>query len=449
MCDGEMKKHTSLHNTDAISQIVGSAILLIIAVLCFTAIYSYVFPLPEYVADSNIVIQGSLSGSYESIQLIHAGGEPIREYQIFVDNKLYKNGFNWTMDGNPEYIPFEANKKMDVLVIAKTSDGGTEVIFKGEFFNPLYNEKPTHNNPYIYTSLLKNTTSEDIICKKNGPSIDSDGDKITYMYTWYKNDESFAKLYLPFNTNSPTETSDYSGANNNGMVSGATWVDTGKVGGCYQFTAPGDEISSSLPSVFTDLSTNDFAITVWIKSDNIDDDGNCVLEAYYDNQNFVQIFQNDNRIYTGVQSDNEQYILKTGPLDSNRWYHLGLIWDSSSTTLRLFINGLEYDTKDDEFILIPGDDSYLSIGQKTNGSDGWIGLIDELYVYDQLISDATVYQEYLCTRDGSSDVSVIVSEETSADDQWYCIVTPNDSYQDGIAKQAISLPDNLHLITIG
>ncbi|MDG6217869.1 MAG: LamG domain-containing protein [Candidatus Thermoplasmatota archaeon] len=444
-----MKKHTSLHNTDAISQIVGSAILLIIAVLCFTAIYSYVFPLPEYVADSNIVIQGSLSGSYESIQLIHAGGEPIREYQIFVDNKLYKNGFNWTMDGNPEYIPFEANKKMDVLVIAKTSDGGTEVIFKGEFFNPLYNEKPTHNNPYIYTSLLKNTTSEDIICKKNGPSIDSDGDNITYIYTWYKNGESFAKLYLPFNTNSPTETNDYSGANNNGIVSGATWVDTGNVGGCYQFIAPGDEISSSLPSVFTDLSTNDFAITVWIKSDNIGNDGNCVLEAYYDNQNFVQIFQNDNRIYTGVQSGNEQYILKTGPLDSNRWYHLGVLWDSSSTTLRLFVNGLEYDTKDNEFNLIPGDDSYLSIGQKTNGSDGWIGLIDELYVYNQLISDATVYQEYLCARDGSSDVSVIVSEETSTDDQWYCIVTPNDSYQDGIAKQAISSPDNLHLITIG
>lgn len=433
-----MKLHTSLRNTHAISEIVGSAILLLIAVICFTAIYSYVFPLPGYVADSNVAIQGSVSGNYESIQLIHVGGEPIQEYQIFVGGQLFKNGYNWTMDGPPEFIPFEANKKMDILVIAKTPEGGTEVIFNGEFFNPLYREKPTQDDPFIYTSLSENTTSEDIICIKKGPSYNFNGDKITYIYSWYKNNESFAKLYLPFNTNSPTETRDYSGANNNGTVSGATWVDTGRVGGCYQFQKPEDEISISLPSVFTDLKNNDFAITVWIKSDIISEDGNSVLEAYDDDQNFVQLFQNDNRIYAGVKSDNEQYLLTTDQLDSNRWYHLGVIWDSSSTTLRLFVNGLEYDTKDDEFVLIPGNDSNLSIGQKTDGSDGWIGFIDELYVYGQLISDAHVYQEYLCSRDGSSNVSVIVSEETSKNDQWYCIVTPNDGYQDGVAKIEVS-----------
>jgi hypothetical protein len=449
-----MKLQTSLRNTHAISEIVGSAILLLIAVLCFTAIYSYVFPLPGYVADSNVVIQGSISGDYDSIQLSHVGGETLREYQVFVDGKLYTNGtadgnrYDWSMGKNPENISFTTNKKMDVMVVAKTEDGGTEIIFEGEFLNPSFNEKPTQRNPYIYSSLLLNTTSEDIICNKNGPSYDSDGEKITYIYNWYKNDESFAGLYFPFNTNSLNETCDYSDSNNNATVTNATWVNTGKVGGCYEFKNPGDEISSSLPSVFTDLSNNDFAITVWIKSDTIGQDGNCVLEAYDDDQNFVQIFQNDNRIYAGVKANNEQYLLTTGPLESNRWYHIAMIWDSSRSILRLFVNGLEYDTKDDDFVLIPGNNPNLTIGQKTDDSNGWIGLIDEFYLYDQLISDAHIYQKYLCTRDGSSNVSVIVSDETSVDDQWYCIVTPNDGYQDGIAKITVSLTDDLNLIKI-
>lgn len=449
-----MKLHTSLRNTHAISEIVGSAILLLIAVLCFTAIYSYVFPLPGYVADSNVVIQGSISGDYGSIQLSHVGGETLREYQIFVDGELYTKGtadgsrYDWSMGKNPENISFTTNKKMDVMVVAKTEDGGTEIIFEGEFLNPSFNEKPTQRNPFIYSSLLLNTTSEDVICNKNGPSYDSDGDKITYIYNWYKNDESFADLYFPFNANSLNETRDYSGADNNGTVSGATWVGTGKVGGCYEFQEPGDEISSSLPSMFTDLSNNDFAITSWIKSDTIGEDGNCVLEAYYDDQNFVQIFQNDSRIYAGLKSGTEQYLLTTSPLESNHWYHISLIWDSSSSSLRLFVNGLEYDTKDDDFVLTPGNGSYLSIGQKTDGSNGWIGLIDEFYVYDQLISDAHIYQKYLCTRDGSSNVSVIVSDETSVDDKWHCIVIPNDGYQDGIAKITASLTDNQNFIRI-
>jgi hypothetical protein len=45
----------------------------------------------------------------------------------------------------------------------------------------------------------------------------------------------------------------------------------------------------------------------------------------------------------------------------------------------------------------------------------------------------------LCTKDGSSDVSVIVSEETRLGDIWFCYVTPNDGFQDGIPKMRTSI----------
>jgi len=58
------------------------------------------------------------------------------------------------------------------------------------------------------------------------------------------------------------------------------------------------------------------------------------------------------------------------------------------------------------------------------------GLIDEFKIYNRILSDEQIYQNYLCSKNGFSDISVIVSDETSVGQYWKCNITPNDSIQD-------------------
>jgi hypothetical protein len=58
------------------------------------------------------------------------------------------------------------------------------------------------------------------------------------------------------------------------------------------------------------------------------------------------------------------------------------------------------------------------------------GFLDEIHVYDRALSGEQIYQNYLCTKDGDTSQSVIVSEETIIGETWMCTVTPNDGMQD-------------------
>ncbi|MBS3748963.1 MAG: hypothetical protein KGY67_04610 [Candidatus Thermoplasmatota archaeon] len=439
-----MKKRTRMQNNNAISEIVGSVILLLIAVLSFSAIYLFVFPLPGYVAESNVDIQGSVSGEFP--ELVHVGGETLQEYQIFINGNLYKKSENWNM-GKKETLSLsfsEMDKTIEVTVVSKTDEGGSEIVFEGEFDNPFYNEKPYQGTPFIYSSLLQNTSGEDLICI-NGTSNDIDGDVVTSIYTWYCNDESFADLYLPFNTNSSDFTKDYMNSENKVAISNATWTDNGKVGGCYRFNTSTNGITCPLPSALNDLPNHDFSITLWINSTDINLDNNRVLEAYGDDQNYVQIFQYGSKIYASFSMDGNEYLLSSGTLNSGEWYHIGLRWDSYSNTSSLFVNGDGCDLATSNPGFTSGDKSVLSIGQKTDETNKWTGYIDEVYFYDHTVSENHIYQQYLCSRNGNSDVSVIVSEETSVNDIWSCIVIPNDGHRDGDEYEAKSLKELIEL----
>ena len=66
------------------------------------------------------------------------------------------------------------------------------------------------------------------------------------------------------------------------------------------------------------------------------------------------------------------------------------------------------------------------------GEINFTGTIDEVKIYPRVLSPEQLYQNYLCTKDGNSTRSVIVSEELRPDDYWKCLVTPNDGWQDDV-----------------
>ena len=422
--------HSVCRNKYAVSEVIGSVILLFIAVLAFSVISHYILPLPDSSVDSNVDIQGSISGGF--IELFHVGGESVSEYKIYIDGELSYEGNDWNM-GNLYKINLSkiGNKNTEIMVVAATEDGGSEIVFEGEFLNPFINVKPVQGTPNIFSSLFSNTPEEDLICYRNGPTHDADGDKVTYIYTWYKEGVSFADLYLPCNTNTSTMATDYTSPTNNASIVNVTWTADGMVGGAYEFTGNNERFHCTLSDLFTNIDETDFSITLWMKSNDISSDSHCLLEACNDSSNYVQIIQYDNRIQACIVVDGTKQVIQSDVLLSNVWYHLGLLWDSSLNDIRLIVNGVEYTSPGNPTVFSTSGEGNLSIGHQTDGSNGWNGTIDEIYVYGSLVSEDQIYQEYLCTRIGSSDVSVIVSEETDFGQTWDCVVIPNDSIYDG------------------
>jgi len=78
-------------------------------------------------------------------------------------------------------------------------------------------------------------------------------------------------------------------------------------------------------------------------------------------------------------------------------------------------------------------------GMPLGSGENFSGVIDEFRIYKRVLSSEQIYQNYLCMKDGHSDKSVIVSEETALGNIWKCVVTPNDGIQDDISEESNSI----------
>jgi len=322
-------------------------------------------------------------------------------------------------------------------------DGGNAVVFDGILFGPKEQEASPSPpeilplfHPMLISSLRTDTTDEDLICFNYNmtPEIDA----LTYIYKWMVNGVSFAEILLPFDTESDTIVKDYSDNDNKGTVSGAVWTDEGVVGGAYYFSGASDYIEFDLPPPFYDISNTDFTISLWLKSDDINDDWRSVLEARYDTKNFIRMFQCGTEIHFGVSDDGIKRAVRTETLSSNTWYHITGVWDASEKSLEIYTNG-EVSEETGNRNYANGAQTGLHLGHGTASSRFWLGYIDDFQVYSRTLSSNQINQIYLGSKDGSSDKRVIVSEETALGDVWQVVVTPNDGTQDGTAVASNTL----------
>ena len=108
----------------------------------------------------------------------------------------------------------------------------------------------------------------------------------------------------------------------------------------------------------------------------------------------------------------------------------------------LFQCDASYDS-DDIYI----DQIYVNATTGVEALSDFTGCIDEFHIYNRVLSDEQIYQNYLCSKDGFSDLSVIVSEETNIFDFWKCIMTPNDTNQNGesVESETVLILSLIHI----
>jgi len=436
-----MKKNISFSDEHAVSELVGGLILILIALVTFSAIYMYIFPLPIESATSNVKLMGYVSD--EGVAIIeHMGGNALSSYKIdvrytngtLINTTTYREVKDPWEIGEKIYPPTDMcllteENKVRITVYSIHDDSSEEAIFdgilkgKGGVVPPI----PPPEIPMLISSLRTDTIDEDLICFNH--TIVPDVDALTYIYKWIVDGDSLAEILMPFDTENSTMTKDYSGNAYNGTVVSAAWTSDGIVGGAYHFGGASDYIELSMPSVFDDFSSNDFTISVWVKSDDITDDHRVVLQGGNDDD-FALMFQFGTEIHFGVCEGGVKRALRTENLSSNAWYHIAGVWDASEKLMSLYHNG-SICTETGYRTYAQSIKEGFDIGHGTASSRFWLGSIDEFQLYDRALSGNQIYQIYLDTKDGESDNRVVVSEETFLGNIWQCIVTPNDSVQDG------------------
>ena len=286
------------------------------------------------------------------------------------------------------------------------------------------NYAPTHDTPNLESTYGYDTTCEDLtVIPQN--TEDSNGNDVKNIISWYKDDDSYQALYMPFDSG----VLDYSG-NNNLATGSATYTEGYGGFGSYDFEGTTGIVVSDDSSIsMTSESDDVIIVSAWIKSDGgegpifmkkgeyglvMNSAGSLVMYSWGDNSGRIGSGYNDGVWHYVVAKFNEgeSYIL----------YVDGELVDTIATTDTSSNNGND-----------------LEIGAYDTWGTSFEGIIDEFIIFTHDISDdqlTALYDSYIT---GDNPFETIDSEETTLGEKWYASVTPTDGTDDGEIKDSNEL----------
>jgi len=307
------------------------------------------------------------------------------------------------------------------------------------------NQAPTHNTPLLISEYGTNTTDEKLICT-NQSTVDPEGNPVYNTYHWLKNGVSVPNLLLSFNTANTANVKDYSGYKNNGtVINGTTWISSGKIGGAYKFDGTNDYITiPDASSLDGDGTWTAMTIECWINPGKDGQSTPTIIEKRSGTtaSSSYQIgwsSTNAGRLYTGYYRGtfyNQTSTTTSTPiLYKNNWYYVVSTYKSGEG-IKLYVNGSLYASLSNQIGSInPSNNIPVNIGRRrTETTRFFNGSVDEVKIYPFTLTPQQISQNYNDSKNGYSNVSKIVKEQTSIGDLWRCEVTPSDGQIDGLTK---------------
>ena len=149
-------------------------------------------------------------------------------------------------------------------------------------------------------------------------------------------------------------------------------------GNSLHFDGSNDYVTTSLPSVFTNLTTNDFTVETWIKPQG--SAFSRVLFAQLSSSNFFSLsLSSSNQIYFYLNSTVGKV---TGTnLTSGQWSHIACTWQASTSEAKIYINGVLQTTSNGGGSST-GSNNIMAIGGRTDGYQYFSGELDELRIWN-------------------------------------------------------------------
>ena len=187
---------------------------------------------------------------------------------------------------------------------------------------------------------------------------------------------------------------DSSGDSNNGVITGATYVNQGNAS-YFDFNGTSNYVSFASNPV---AGTGDFSISTWAKCDNLTgfqyiaqfgslaDPGSGFALAKYDSTQSNKIY-----IHTGIWVGVTTHVVVLGA-----WTHYAIT--QTGTTIKFYVNGELHDTLTADYS--PNrTNSYSALGYYTEGSSNyWEGGIGQVRLYSSVLSPTDVQANYEATK---------------------------------------------------
>jgi hypothetical protein len=185
---------------------------------------------------------------------------------------------------------------------------------------------------------------------------------------------------------------DVSGNGNNGVNNGASFVE-GKIGKAGSFDGVNDYVN--LKSDLLD-EAGEFSVGMWVRIDSINYYSTLFNKLY----SFFIVITPDRKIMTwkgtGNKWEGSSRLVSNGQLSSGGWHYV--VFSSDSENSYIYIDG-KLDKKGNSMGVIPSS-SKIEVGyRKTEGTQPYDGRIDELKIWNRVLSSSEVLNEYQsCTE---------------------------------------------------
>lgn len=152
------------------------------------------------------------------------------------------------------------------------------------------------------------------------------------------------------------------------------------------FDGSNDYVTSSLPTVFSDIPNNDFTIETWVKPTG---SNFCRLVfAQFNTSNFATVtLSASNQVYFYVNNVTGE--VTTASLPLGVWSHVACTWDASTGLTQTYINGVLQATTAGGSSSV-GNDNVMAIGARTNAAQFFTGEMDEVRIWDVVRTECQI-----------------------------------------------------------
>jgi len=308
------------------------------------------------------------------------------------------------------------------------------------------NEAPVVSNVILNSTLGTNFTDENLTVYYTASDVN--GDALTNITDWRKDDVSIVVLNLPFDTNEVLTTADavrdYSTYKNNGTISSVdNWTDSCQVGGCYGFDGSGNYMTVA-DDASLNFGTKNFTIMMWLNVINSASNEGILTKGYIGAYgvfhtpatDLVSLYIQSGSVFNGV-SITSYY---------DQWIHVAWTVDSSGDLQNSYLNGV-FDHQTNNLVGTVTSAFDLNIGRyTTTGAGYYSGLVDEVQLFDTMLTPEQINLSYQAGLLGKH-VESFNSEETFVGDNWTACVTPNDGAVDGntLCSNWLEIVDGFYL----
>jgi concanavalin A-like lectin/glucanase superfamily protein/VCBS repeat protein len=190
--------------------------------------------------------------------------------------------------------------------------------------------------------------------------------------------------------------------NHNGAIEGAAWTLDGKFGSGLDFDGEGDLVS--VPDTEALDLTERFTIEAWVQPASFGAARPIILKIDEAGASGYKLSINSVGVPLGIIG--KTILVSGSTLSIGTWVHLALVNDGNS--VRLYENGELVDSE--TAVAASGNGAALEIGHNPVSGAGFDGVIDEVRIYDEALSqaqvkadvDMPVFDHHTLRRDGSA-----------------------------------------------